>query len=367
MTKPTLLLIIDNLKRGGAETLLIGILKSLSLQYEVILVTLTDASDFTDAEIICQKRYVLKFKGKFSLVTCIHQLKKIIKNTNPILIHSHLFYSSLIARMACPSHIPLVYSIHSELSKNVFLHNPIYKLFEKFTIRKNHFLIAVSQTILNDYLKEITFSNKVFILNNYISDEYINQIKSIRQYSNNSQLRLVAVGNLKSAKNYEYLIHSMNLLKDYPVSLDIYGNTEYQFFSELSRIVNENQLNVNFKGKTDCTPQLFSSYDVFVMTSSNEGFGIAAVEAMSSGLPLLLSDIPVLREITFGNALFFDLSNPMALKDKIVEIQTGNHNLDTLSENGIEISKKYSKETFLKTLSSIYVDVLNSQKNTFKN
>jgi hypothetical protein len=59
--------VIDSLGRGGAETLLIGILPDLSISYEIILVTLTDLCDFKEEEIISSKRYSLNVTNKFSL------------------------------------------------------------------------------------------------------------------------------------------------------------------------------------------------------------------------------------------------------------------------------------------------------------
>ena len=124
--KPTLLIIIDNLKRGGAESLLVGILPSLNKIYSVIIATLSDECDFEDHKIICSKKYSLGFKSKLSLVSCIIKLKRIIKQNNPSLIHSHLFYSSLVAKISCPENIPLIYSLHSEMSKNVFRENKAF-------------------------------------------------------------------------------------------------------------------------------------------------------------------------------------------------------------------------------------------------
>src|SRR6185312_15674748 len=97
---------------------------------------------------------------------------------------------------------------------------------------------------------------------------------------------------------------------------------------------------------------------LFVMSSKNEGFGMAAIEAMASGLPLLLSDLPVFHEVTFDNALFFNITNPTSFVTLIKEILEGKYNLNQLSKKGIEIAKQYNKEKYLADLCSIYDEIL---------
>jgi len=358
MTKQKLLIIIDDLKRGGAELMLVGILPELNLNYDVILVTLKEACDFDETEIVCKKRFVLGFKGKISFIGCITKLKKIIKETNPSLIHAHLFYSSLAAKLACPKNVPLVSTIHSELSKNVFEHNKLYKFAEKITTKKRFYTIAVSKVVLDDYNKLAIGTQKQFVLRNYISDNYFQEVASNLSFEKHDKLRMIAVGNLKAAKNYEYLVQSILALNDKSVTLDIYGNTTYEFFTLLQKTVEDHSLPVQFKGSNKNLSKIFSNYDLYVMSSSNEGFGIAAIEAMAAGLPVLLSDIPVMREISCNNGLFFNLSDTLSLTNLIIEIKAGVHDLNNLSKKGKEIAKNYSKKNYLNALFGIYDDIM---------
>lgn len=354
MQKLKLLIIIDTLKKGGAEVLLVGILPELNKKYEVILVTLSKECGFDEDQIICSRRYNLGFKGKFSFIPCVFKLKKIIKKHRPFLIHSHLIYSSLAARLACPTNIPLLYSLHNKLSETDFNNSKMLTVLEKATIKKNHFIVAVSQVVLEDYEQKIGQTDKKFILKNYIGDDYFLHETSSKNLNQLKEIKLIAVGNIKKAKNYEYLIQSFIHLKDFPVSLDIYGNTDCELFTELKSVIVHNNLHVFFKGVVSDVKSLLLNYDLYVMSSKNEGFGIAAVEAMASGLPVLLSDIPVLREITDGNGLFFDLNNPEAFSDMIKGVLNGNHNLNQFSERGIKTAKKYTKQKYLQNLFSIY-------------
>lgn len=361
MKKKTLLLIIDNLVKGGAEVLLVGILSELNQQFKVVLVTLNEDCEFPEPEVLFNTKYSLGFKNKLSLISCVFKLKQIIKKHSPDLIHSHLIYSGMVARIACPSHIPLLYTIHGELSKSDFNKSKILTFLEKATIRKNHSLMAVSNVILKDYKKTISPKPNNFVLHNYIADEYFKQPIESRNYQNIQALKIVAVGNVKAAKNYEYLLKAFAYLKEYSITLEIYGNKNHHLLEDLQAVIDQLSLKIFFQGSIGNVREKLNQYDLYIMSSKYEGFGIAAIEAMASGLPLLLSDIPVMREITLGNALFFNLNNPESLADLLKDILEGKHNLSELSEKGLTISKRYSKKDYLENLFGIYNQLI-SQK-----
>lgn len=359
MEKNTMIIIIDSLERGGAEVLLVGILKELNLRFNVILVTLSDHCDFKNEEILCKKKYCLGFNNKLSLLRCILKLKRIIKKHQPILIHSHLFYSSLTGRIACPPSIPLIYSLHNEMSKSVFNNSRILKFLEKKTIRKNDTVIAVSKSVLIDYENAIKKNPSSFVLKNFVSDVYFKEKRNKKNFNNLQKINMVAVGNIKNQKNYIYLIKAFRQMAEYDISLDIYGSGSEKDFKTLRHETQQDNLPVFFKGSIDNPYEILHHYDLYVSCSTHEGFGIAPVEAMASGLPLLLSDLPVFHEITFENALFFDVNNTLSFVNMIKGIFERKYNLNELSRDGMEIAKKYTEEIYLKSLFGIYDGILN--------
>jgi glycosyltransferase involved in cell wall biosynthesis len=363
MRKRTLLLVIDNLKKGGAEVLLVGILAELNERFRVVLVTLSAECDFSEEQILSSKKYCLGFKNKYSLFSSVRLLKKIIKKEKPSFIHSHLFYSSVIARVACGNEIPLFYSLHSQMSKNVFNNSKIFTILEKKTIKENHYPIAVSKEVLTDYENSIQKVQKSFVLPNYILNNFFAPVKN--KIIDVNELKLVCVGNIKKAKNYLYLLKAFKNLKDYPVTLDIYGDGSRKEIQVLQKEIDKNNLAVFLKGQAKNLHKVLPQYDVYVSSSAHEGFGISVIEAMASGLPLLLSNLHVFHEITFNNALFFDISDTSSFINLISEIFAQKYNLTQLSRKGIEISRRYNKEIYLEKLFEIYSSVLrNALTNT---
>ena len=92
------------------------------------------------------------------------------------------------------------------------------------------------------------------------------------------------------------------------------------------------------------------------MSSHFEGQPLALLEAMACGLPVLLSDIPELREVGGSNALYFDLGDPNSLVEKIYEIMNGLHDLSRMADVGYSFSAENAKmDKYMQKLKSLYL------------
>ena len=85
-----------------------------------------------------------------------------------------------------------------------------------------------------------------------------------------------------------------------------------------------------------------------VLPSSAEGFGFSYLEAGSQSCPSVLSDIPVLKEIAGGNALFADPKNPNDIADKIGEIYFNKDVGNKLGGKAKKRSEFFTPEKFRK-------------------
>jgi glycosyltransferase involved in cell wall biosynthesis len=81
---------------------------------------------------------------------------------------------------------------------------------------------------------------------------------------------------------------------------------------------------------------------------------------MAVGLPLLLTDLKVLREISHNNAVFFDSENAPELAERINDFKNGRYDAKQMSELGKKISREnYSKKAYLQRLLEIYQESIN--------
>jgi len=133
---------------------------------------------------------------------------------------------------------------------------------------------------------------------------------------------IVSVGNCASVKNHISLIEALALLpaEKRPLYLHVgheeAGEPERQLVKQLG-IADF----VQFMGaQADVRPALYAA-DVFVMPSLCEGFGIAAVEAMASALPAILTDVPGLRDFRkITDNVIYTAPNPDSISKAIISI-----------------------------------------------
>jgi glycosyltransferase involved in cell wall biosynthesis len=228
-------------------------------------------------------------------------------------------------------------------------------LAEKLTYRKRQHIVGVSAEVIKDYDTYIGLKGGSSVLYNYVDEKFFSLNYIPRQ--NATDLRLVAVGNLRRQKNYENLLQAFTLLKDYSVSLDIYGagNLEETF----RNFITTNNIRVTLKGLITDVASVLSAYDAYILSSLFEGYGIAPMEAMAAGMPVLLSDIPVLREVAGESPLYFDPLNPQSIADAIKEaLQNRNQLIQRSAGNRSMVKEKASKEIYKQKLESIYRSVL---------
>ena len=130
--------------------------------------------------------------------------------------------------------------------------------------------------------------------------------------------RMISVGALRTQKNYSYLINAMADLKNEPIELHIYGVGNLQ--KDLQQQIETSGAKVVLKGEVKQIENVITQYDLYVMSSSFEGFSLSVLEAMSMGMPLLLSDIPSFREQCEQLADYFPLNNAAALSEMIKQL-----------------------------------------------
>jgi glycosyltransferase involved in cell wall biosynthesis len=169
-------------------------------------------------------------------------------------------------------------------------------------------------------------------------------------------LRLVAVGNLKALKNYDRLLSAMASLVADPVHLDIYGSGSLK--EGLQQRIKDEKLNVRLCGQVNDMAQILTNYHMLIMPSLHEGFGLAPAEAMAVGLPVLLSELDVFKELFKSYPVYFDPVSPQSIA---TAIKYALKHKEALQERAIAAKAyatvRFSADRYCQQLDSIYQSV----------
>lgn len=224
------------------------------------------------------------------------------------------------------------------------------------TIENADLILTVSETIKNEIIKEfgvepsriiVTYNtaDAVFKIKKNITD--INNVKE--KYKIPYSKYIFFMGNFEPRKNMINLIKAYeNLPKTIKseYGLVLAGGKGWksemaQQELELSIKRGNNIKHVGYIESSDA-PALYQGASVFVFPSIYEGFGIPILEAMESDVPVVTSDIEVLRETAGKAAMYFDPSDPKSIAKSIESILTDQKLTKNLIEKGKENLKRFS-------------------------
>ncbi len=165
-------------------------------------------------------------------------------------------------------------------------------------------------TSVSRYLKEKTLTNyhidsDIEVINNFVDTELYKPIcntKFKNHIAPNGEKILIHTSNFRPVKRVCDTIKILEIVnKEIPTKLVLIGDGPDR--SKCERSVKEKGLEkqVIFMGKQDGLEDLLSVGDIFLMPSQSESFGLAALEAMACGLPVISSSVGGLPELIVHN------------------------------------------------------------------
>ena len=351
--KKTILHFIYNLGRGGAEMMMVKTIRELS-EYNNIVVTLFPENHFSD-ELVYDKYYCLNLSSLLLFPGAALKLKKIITDNKVDLVHTHLFWPTIIARLGTPRRIPLITTIHAFITKSVEYNNFHIRLLDKLTYRlRKNIIVADAEGARQEYFSYLKLQPcPSYALHTFVDVRQFSFKNDRTPSESKSVFKIITVSALRVQKNHQYLVNALALLKDENISLDIYGSGPLQ--SSLQQLINETGAKVTLKGEVNNIHDVISNYDLFVMSSTYEGFSLAVLEAMAMKVPLLLSDIPSFREQCDTTACYFNLEQAYDFVSKLKGLITDKKQRLKMSQGAKDrVLKNFTLEHHMKRLRYIY-------------
>jgi glycosyltransferase involved in cell wall biosynthesis len=212
---------------------------------------------------------------------------------NGVFNPKNYFLSRILRRVGCP----YVIAAHTDYSDPLFESNPIQKyafwhLFEKRMLSEALCIQLLAPTH-REVLRRRGIDTLVFSSPNGISDQYFENL-SEPNWSSDGPVQLIFFGRLDSyTKGLDLLLAAFSIVRRHVEAHLTLMGPDSGDSRVLKKLTNRLKLeqSVTFKDPVyDVNPvEILSAYDLFVMPSRREGFGLAGLEAMLAARPVLVT------------------------------------------------------------------------------
>ena len=189
--------------------------------------------------------------------------------------------------------------------------------------------------------------------------------QTITRDPNDRIRRLLFIGRLVSEKGVTMLVEVFNeVLLQFPeISLSIFGRgPEQEKINKIIKNLNlEEKIQVSSYNRAAEKLNILQNHDLFILPSFFEGMSNALLEALCSGMPVLVSNTQSNREIIQNgdNGLLFKNRSKNSLKEKLVFCLTHNEQLWKIGTNGRNYCKKYYDiDVIEKRIYKTYIDLI---------
>ncbi|PCI66338.1 MAG: hypothetical protein COB38_10305 [Gammaproteobacteria bacterium] len=195
------------------------------------------------------------------------------------------------------------------------------------------------------------------------------QRNSVREELNLKEENILvgSVGRLVEVKNYPSLIRAFAIViqKQPKARLALAGDGPERKL--LEALIEELGLKhkVFLMGRREDVPSVMNAYDIFVLPSFREGLSNTILEAMSSALPVVVTNVGGSPEIVIENKTghLFEVSQSSQLADLLDSLMTDRKKLQTMSEDARKhVVENYSLETMVNNYQQTYRDLLGITK-----
>ncbi len=192
------------------------------------------------------------------------------------------------------------------------------------TMAKAGQVVTISHWCAGDIAR--LYARRPVVVHNGIAGDFAKAEKGPREVSlEKSKTRLALISHQYKHKNIATAIRAMNHLEPKLYALEVIGQID-SGTDEVRRAISDLNPAFEFRErgylKRGEMARLLGGCDIFIFPSIFEGFGMPVVEAMLGGIPVVASDLPVLREVSLDKATYVkEYFNPQAWAGAIGQVR----------------------------------------------
>lgn len=368
MSTTAVLHLIDTAGPGGAETVYADLVTGLdSSRWRSIPIVHRD--DWLAGSL--RRRgvdpWLVRTGGSFDY-GYLYRLWRIAKRERVRLVQTHLLttavYGTLLGRLL---RVPVVSVFHGMV--DIEADERLASLKVRILDRRSNHIVFVSDALRRAFLERYPLgSARTHVVPNGIDTELYRDGDAAATRAalgiDEDHVLIGAVGNLRRAKDYPLLLKAAALVREqeprarFVIAGHGKGALEQELIA-LHRALDLGQ-SVRFLGLRDDIPNLMRAFDVYVLSSSAEGFSLSTVQAMASGVPVVATRCGGPEEILGdGGGVLVERGSPTALAEALLKLVADPARRRALGTEGRDVAtRRFTRRAMVAGYEAIYTDAL---------
>ena len=244
--------------------------------------------------------------------------------------------------------------------------DPSFEPVIRFCINASNAVTTVSQSLKNDTIKYFGIEREIHVIPNFIDVQENSSMFSHQQlrqkYATKDEKIICHISNFRPVKRIEDVIKIFALIdQKIDAKLILVGDGPDRYMAEkLSRELGLID-RVIFFGKVRDTNHILPIADLFLLPSETESFGIAALEAMAVGVPVVSSNTGGIPEVNLHNYSGFlsDVGDIEQMAEFAIDLLSDTDKLDLFKEQAKKRAEVFSLDAILPLYEKLYHEVMN--------
>lgn len=233
-----------------------------------------------------------------------------------------------------------------------------------FSINQSDGVTAVSESLKRDTYKYFNVEREIKVIPNFIDFEaYRTQHHPClkKTHSPNGEKILIHISNFRQVKRVGDVLRIFDKVrKEIPSKLILVGDgPERGNIEKLCRELNTCD-DIRSLGKLTAPEHVLSISDLFILPSETESFGLAALEAMASGVPVISTNTGGLPEVNVNgfSGYLSNVGDVDEMAANAIKILNDEQTLNQFKENALKQAEKFDIKNILPMYESLYEEVM---------
>jgi len=264
-------------------------------------------------------------------------------------------------------HIPMVTTLHGTDITLVGNH-PFYKPAVSFSINKSDVVTSVSQSLKDDTHRLFEIKKDIVVIPNFIELTKENQVENIPCHRSlmaaENEMIVTHISNFRKVKRIDDIVKIFfEIQKEVPAKLMMVGEGPEKENAESLCNQLGIQNKVIFFGNSNEIDKILCFSDLFLLPSETESFGLAALEAMACGVPVISSNsggLPEVNKDGFSGYLS-NVGDVTKMSQDAISLLKDKEKLKQFKINALETAKTFDIQQIMPLYEQVYYQAIHSK------